>query len=375
MGVGFGVGAKLLVFQKMRFLMAASAISVAVIIMYAELGFFYGVLDSQTNITELVRGQLVVMHKTRTHLNKWNTLSRISLQQIEALPQVKEVIPIYKGGIQFTNLETNKTSRIIGYAFRPDALPLKLGNAELIARQLKQPHTVMFDSRSRAIYGDIKVNQKIELDGKIFRVGGFVKLGPNLVNDGTVILSDGDWLKGNYNKNPIMGVVRLKQGSNVNVVKNKIEALLLAEAVVFTPGGLKEREVFFTIRAAPIGIIFGIGLLAGIVTGISICYQVLYNTISDNTKQFATLKAMGFSNIYLLLLILEQAILLSVFGFIIGLALSFVLYDIISTQTALIIQFTWLRSLFIFSLTTGMCIVAGFLAVRRITRMQPAELF
>lgn len=371
----FGIGTRILLHHKWRFTVAGSAIAVAVTIMFAEMGFFFGILDSQSNMTGLVNGDLVVMHRTRTHLNKWNTLQRIRLQQIEALPSVKEVLPIYKGGIAFTNPETGKTSRIIGFAFPPDSMPLKLGQSDFAIRQLKQSHTVLFDRESRAIYGNISAGQKVKLDGIQYRVGGFISMGPNIINDGAVIMSDGNWFRDRRSNNPIMGVIRLHNKSNITQVKNDIHRLFNGELLVFTPDGLRQRELDYTVKAAPIGIIFGVGMLAGLVIGISICYQVLFTTISDNTKQYATLKAIGFSNIYLLRIILEQALILSFFGFGIGLILAAQLYDIIGTQTALIMQLTSARSLFILLLTSLMCIFAGMLAMRKVIKMEPAELF
>ena len=61
---------------------------------------------------------------------------------------------------------------------------------------------------------------------------------------------------------------------------------------------------------APIGAIF-IGLLVSLFIGTVICYQILYNEITDNLSQYATLKAMGFDDLFVLI-ILEEASVLSV---------------------------------------------------------------
>ncbi len=370
-----GIGTRILIFHKIRFISAACAISVAVAIMFAEMGFFFGILDSQTNIAGQINGDLIVMHQTRTHLNKWNTLDRIRLQQISALPEVKEVLPIYKSGIAFNNPQTGKTTRIIGYAFAPDSMALDLGQTAAAIQQLKQSHTVLFDRESRSIYGDIKAGQQIELDGIQYRVGGFISMGPNIINDGAIIMSDGNWRRDQRSSKPIMGVIRLNDKSDIEQTKQKIRAIFDQELQVFTPNNLREREFYFTVKAAPIGIIFGIGMLAGLVVGISICYQVLFTTINDNTRQYATLKALGFANIHLLGIILEQALVLSFFGFSIGLFITMQLYEILSLQTALIMQLTSFRSLFVLFLTSLMCVLAGLLAMRKVIKMEPAELF
>ncbi|MGY9106125.1 MAG: hypothetical protein ACKVG0_06280, partial [Alphaproteobacteria bacterium] len=110
---------------------------------------------------------------------------------------------------------------------------------------------------------------------------------------------------------PIMGVIRLSQGANPDEVRANLAASLPDDVSVFTPDELHQREISFTLRSAPLGFLFGIGMFAGLVIGSITCYQILFNEIVDRLKQYATLKAMGFSNGFLRGLIVEQALLLA----------------------------------------------------------------
>lgn len=375
LGDSSNIGVRILLHNKRRFIVSAMGIAVAVVIMFLEAGFFFGVLDSQANLATLIRGDLVVLHRFRTHLNKWHGLEKIRLHQIHAIDGVAAVLPIYKATMRLKNPDTDRSKRIVVYAFRPNDHPLAIGNLDEISAQLRLSRTILFDRRSRKIYGDLKVGQELTLDRRIFRIGGFVDIGPNIVNDGAVVMSEGNWRELEPNDKPIMGVIRLKPGADIAQVQQRIIQMQPEDVSVLTPAALREREVTFTAKAAPIGIIFGIGLLAGLVIGTITCYQVLFNEIADQTQQFAMLKAIGFSNRFVGRIILTQALVLSIVGFFMALAVSAAIYDYVADEAALIMQHSWPRVLSLMALTVTMCIGAGFIAMRRTAFKDPAEMF
>jgi putative ABC transport system permease protein len=116
-------------------------------------------------------------------------------------------------------------------------------------------------------------------------------------------------------------------------------------------------------------------MLAGLVIGSITCYQILFNEIVDRLKQYATLKAMGFSELFLRGVILEQAVLLSLGGFAGGLLFAWASYAYIASRTALAIGFSLSSVFFVLVLATVMCVAAGMLALRRVTQADPAELY
>ncbi len=83
----------------------------------------------------------------------------------------------------------------------------------------------------------------------------------------------------------------------------------------------------------PIGIIFSIGTLMGLVVGTIICYQIIFTDISDHMAEFATLKAMGYSPFYFWKLIVSQSFYLTMLGFVPAIALSFGLYQLLTETT------------------------------------------
>ena len=69
--------------------------------------------------------------------------------------------------------------------------------------------------------------------------------------------------------------------------------------MVLTQPHLVAHERDYWENATPIGFIFAFGSLMGLIVGMVIVYQILFSDIASHLKEYATLKAMGYSNFYL----------------------------------------------------------------------------
>lgn len=360
--------------KKWRLFMSVAGIAIAVAIIFVEQGFFYGIVNAQARIATKVNGDLVLMHRNRTHLEKWNSFEGIHGFRAMAVPGVTSVIPVYKGNVGLRNKETGRVKRILVYAFPSDTLPLIIGNARDVLPKLRQDGAVLFDTKSRDIYGQIEAGDDLELDGKTYRLAGFVEIGPNVLNDGALVMSQGTWRRSYPDASPMMAVVQLARDADVETVRSQLTDML-PDLSVMTPIELAQREKTFTANSLPIGIVFGVGMMAGLLIGLVVCYQVLFNQLNDLKPQYATLIAMGFSASFLRQLVLGQALLLSLAGYALAIPLVWLVFEHLSRQTALIIALEIHRSLEVFGLTLVICIIAALLAVRPILTTDPAELY
>ena len=172
-----------------------------------------------------------------------------------------------------------------------------------------------------------------------------------------------------------MGLIRVENGTDIQRVKELLQQLAPGQIDVYTPEEIAQRDIRFWGRNTPIGIIFTIGTVMGLVVGTIICYQILFNDISDHLPEFATLKAMGYSNQYFVILVLCQAMYLACIGFVPGLVITEGLFQLLTYSTGLIMELSVSRVLSVFGLTLLMCVFSGLLAVRRLWQADPASLF
>ena len=370
-----GLGLAFVSHNRGRLAAATGGIAMAVLVMFVELGLLQAILGSQSALAGLIDGDLVIMNSARTNLHEWTRIPRIRLAEAGAVPGVANAMGVYESGMLLRNPPERRVHRIIAFAMDGQTQPLKVGDPDTVRRALSRPSAVLFDRLSRDIYGPISPGRTIELDGRSFNVAGFARIGPDIVMDGAVVLSDGAWLSADPNAQPVMGVLRLAPGAKLEDVRARLKVAMPPDVAVMTPREIYWREVGFTFRSVPIGIIFGAGVATGAFIGAIICYQILFNEVVDLKKELSTLRAMGFGPGFFRRLILEEAYLLAAGGFLIGLLAALITYRFLAGATGLAMQMHAGAALFVAVATGAMTHLGGLFAARHLGSFEPAELY
>jgi putative ABC transport system permease protein len=269
--------------------------------------------------------------------------------------------------------------RVLAYPPADDTLaiePLRQNRA-----LWERPDTVMADVLSKAgRYGPLARVGSSELSGRRVTVVGTFVLGTDFESDGTLVMSEENFMSvfpdrrlGAYG--PDVGVLRVRHGADLDRLHAALQAALPPDVQVLTKPGLVAREQAFWDKVAPIGTVFNIGVVMGFIVGMAICYQVLYSDIGDRLGEFATLKAMGYSNTWLFRRVVEQAIYLALFGYVAGLAVSLLAFRLVHAATGLPMLFRPTTAAIVLLLTVLMCVLSGALAARRLVAADPAQLF
>lgn len=125
----------------------------------------------------------------------------------------------------------------------------------------------------------------------------------------------------------------------------------------------------------PTGIIFGFGVVIGVLVGLVIVYQVLSTDVADHLREYATFKAVGYPHRYFIGVILEEALILASLGFIPGILIASGLYLALNFATGLPLQMTPQTAVMVLLGTMVACALSGILATRRLAAADPADLF
>ncbi len=172
-------------------------------------------------------------------------------------------------------------------------------------------------------------------------------------------------------------MIRLAAGIDAAAVRAGLERSRMADAGLrfLTVEEMIGQEQAFWQYQTSIGQIFGLGVILGFVVGVVICYQVLSSDIRDHLAEYATLKAVGYGNTYLMKVVCRQAIWLALLGFAPGTLFAGAVYWMLRTQTGLPMQLApWTVGL-VLILTLVMCLISAYLAIRKLFEADPAELF
>jgi putative ABC transport system permease protein len=168
-------------------------------------------------------------------------------------------------------------------------------------------------------------------------------------------------------------LVRVAQGSDVEAVRAALAARL-PDAEILTHHEFRKRSLDYWLFQTGAGSALIAGAILGIIVGIVIVAQTLYASTKDHLNEFATLRALGASARYIHKVILMQAILSAVIGYVLGIALS-LLVIWASSKTTLLIVMTPNLAMLLFALTVGMCTLAAICAIFKVTRIDPAVVF
>ena len=125
----------------------------------------------------------------------------------------------------------------------------------------------------------------------------------------------------------------------------------------------------------PVGFIFFSGVLVSLIVGAIIVYIVLSADITGHIAEYATLKAMGYQDGYLYRVVLEQAIILGLVSFLISVPVSLFLYKIVGDAANLPINMTFSRQLLVFGFSLLMCCLSSVIAMQKLRKADPADLF
>ncbi|MFM2315476.1 MAG: hypothetical protein RLZZ04_4754, partial [Cyanobacteriota bacterium] len=161
----------------------------------------------------------------------------------------------------------------------------------------------------------------------------------------------------------------------VNKTLDELRRSLPNDIQVLSKAQFIELEKSYWRDTTAIGFIFTLGTVMGFVVGTVIVYQILYADVTDQIVEYATLKAMGYSNSFLFKLVFQEAIILSILGFIPGFALCLGIYDNAREGSGLPLAMTFQRGLTVLSLTILMCIISGIIAMRKTQSADPADIF
>ena len=171
------------------------------------------------------------------------------------------------------------------------------------------------------------------------------------------------------------GLIKLQPGYDAAEVQAQIRAAIPRDVRVLTRQEFMDLEVQYWNKTTPIGYIFAFGAVMGLIVGLIIVYQILFADVQDHLKEYATLKAMGYTHGYLRNVVLQQALILAVLGFLPGMAIAHLVFTRGADATRLPLEMSMESALTVFALTVAMCAGSGMMALRKLRTADPAEVF
>lgn len=370
--------------EKSRLGAALAGIVFADILMFMQLGFREALFNSNTRMHKNLNADLVMINKKSESLISIQKFSHRRLYQILGFSEVESVAPLYVGQLKWKNPFNRKDRVILIFGMKPSQPAFVMPEVADKSHLIQLPDVVLFDRMSRREFGEVA--QAIDQGKSVFtevgvrriEVKGLFSLGASFAADGNLITSDLNFIRlfPNRRLGEIdIGLIRLKPNSDPTAVLAKMRQYLPSDVQVFTKQGYLDYEKSYWEKRTAIGFVFRFGVIMGFIVGLVIVYQIIYTDVADHLAEYATLKAMGYQEIYFYSLVIQEALLLAILGYIPGIVCSLFLYKMARSATMLPILMTLPRVLTVLGLTIFMCAVSGAIAMRKLQEADPADIF
>lgn len=373
--------------------LAATGVGFAVVLMFMQIGFRNALIDNNVQIFTLFDTQtanLAIVSRARYNISTEQRFPRKLLELASSIEGVRDTCSVsVERGTSSLKIAGNvsRPIRVIGIQVHN---PSFFSDPELYAKLVAADASrgALVDKRSKPWYGFASTTeglaeQSAELNSIDIPLEGHFALGTDFGNDGTLLMSERlhatyfPWRSVTGDPADIvdMGLLQVDPNIDLDQLAEKIEALAPTQIEVKRTTDFVQREKDFWAKNTPIGKIFLIGTIMGLVVGAIICYQIQFTDISEHMPEFATLKAMGYGAGYFWSVVLCQSFYLACLGFLPGLIVSLGLYQLLAASSGLVMSMTWDRILLVWILTMCMCMISGSLAIRKLFNSDPASLF
>ncbi len=389
--------------QKVRLLVALVGVCFANILMFTQLGLLAVLFDGVTQIHEQLQGELFLMSSFSRFLGRGG-FPKTYLYQADAVSGVAAASPLYISASDWVNPEellssdrllpgaaerrSQETKAVLPVgvrvlAFNPEQPVFKLAEVNAQLNRLNEPNAILFDRLSQPKLGPVaelwerdRTVQTV-MGNRRVEVVGLFSLGSTLFDEGNVVMSDSTYAQRSGSKrlnNISIGILQLEANTDVLATQQSLKQVLPDSINVMT----REELIAFEKDARsqdPSGKVLGFGAVMGFVVGVIVVYQVLYTDVSDHLPEYATLKAMGYSEQRLVEVVLFEALLLAILGFVPGILSSIGVYQLLIWLTKIPVTLKLGVALQVLALTVGMCGFSGLVAVRKLSKADPADIF
>lgn len=370
--------------EKTRLAVALAGIAFADILLFMQLGFREALFNGNVRLHTSLEGDIVLINPQSEALFALEPFSQRRLYQALAFEAVESVHPIYLDYTGWKNTQTRQLREIQVIGFNPKVRVFNLPGVQQNLDKIKMPDVVLFDRGSRNEFGEVAAdfnqgkNIITEVGGRRIKVGEIFELGASFGADGNLITSDLNFFrlfKSRKRGLIDIGVIKLKPGANTEVVIEQLRKYLPKDVKLLSKQEFIDLEKNYWASKTAIGFIFTLGTIIGFIVGTVIVYQILYSEVSDHLPEYATLKAMGYTQTYLLLVVFQEALILATIGYVPGFAFAMFQYNMARNATLLPIVMTTSRAVMVLFLTILMCCISGAMAVRKLRAADPADVF
>jgi putative ABC transport system permease protein len=365
-------------FNKKRTLAAVAGITFSILLLFMELGFLDTVRRSASLVYKSLDFDFILVNYDYEYMNETGRFNRGQLIQAMVTPGVHKVAAMDMAVGQWEDTDTEIQSSIMILGIPNESVFIL---DPLIKDQLDQidpSYTVMLDRLSNPSFGSLaKGREEAKINRLDVTVSSVFNLGMGFYADGAAISSPQTFaaltrLDPGFIR---YGLIKAVPGENLEDLKHRLQQTLSPDVMIFDRQEMIVMEEAYFVNVMPIGIMVRAGVVVAFLVGAVILFQVLSTEITNRLDEFATLKAAGFTNTFVYGVGFQQAFIFCMLSYGPALVFAHFLFKIVHQATRLPSFLTMNLSALVLALSLSMCLISGFLALRKVKKADPADLF
>ncbi|TCD14870.1 FtsX-like permease family protein [Oricola cellulosilytica] len=373
-----------LVHSKTRLAAAVAGVAFANVLVFVQLGIF-GALSETILVTyELFDADILISANDANTFLEGSNVARQRTYQALTVPGIAAALPVYTALTEWTQDDGNTSSlQVIG---------IDPGAARFLRQDLRERipelailNTALLDVNTRGVDAELMDTVKsgrsidFELNGRTITIRGAVSFGGGFTADGYLFVSDQTFLRifqKRISGAPDHILLKATAGAGVAAIVDQLNLIFPRDNLrVRTLERAAQEDLAYQTTERPIGLIFGFGVVIGVIVGIVIVYQVLSTDVADHMREYATFKAIGYRQRFFLGIVLEEAVILALFGFAPGISISWFIYGVLGQKSGLPLEMSVATATMVLIGTILACTFSGGIATRRLASADPADLF
>jgi len=361
--------------DKVRLAVTLTGIVFSVVLIVVQLGLFIGFTTATSNLIDHSGADLWITSKNVPYVEQGVAFSERKLNQVRAVPGVADAQKIIAHWTQWKRHDGGEDSvQIVGINV-DDSLERPWNLVQGRVEDLKSPDAIILDDLYKQKLGVTRVGEVFEIGGHRARVVGFTHGIRSFTTSPYVFTS----FKNAQNYTAVREdqtlfiLVKLAPGANLPQVRRQLLDRV-KDVEVFTTAQFSRMTTFYWMFTTGAGVAVLIAAALGLVVGFVVVAQTIYATTVDHLKEFGTLKAMGAPNSYVYRVIIKQAAISAVIGYVLGMIVSlFVVHASQKGGAAILLPLPMAVGMFF--LTLLMCVGAALVSINKVTRLDPAMVF
>jgi len=376
--VNFALAWRILTHDKGRTALAVAGVFLAILLVFVQLGFFIAVPRGGMLLYDRTQFDLLVASTAYEYQVQPGEFPLNQLDRARSAPEVALAAPLYFGSAKWRSGEDSKAPDIFVIGLDPRYPIFASGNINHQLAVLDRVDTVLVDRMTRPIFGPLTTGRVVDIDGAKVKIGGDYVLGTGFMGLGVILVSAQNFIRlfpyrklGQVN----LGLIQLKPGGDPDRAAATLRDLLGSDIQIFTRSELEAHETAYWTTRTSVGLLFGSGLIISFIVGVMVVYQILATLVGRQLPQFATLKAVGYGDRFLVGTVITMALLIVLASFFPALAAAVGVYAVIRDETLLPVEMSGARIAAVFAATLAMAAASALLSVSSLRRADPADLF